>query len=70
MIVLDPNQIGNVDPTDPEILRKEREAEIEAHQKPKKEKHKARGKSSAMRRLRKKQKNVFDEKRVRSSHSQ
>ncbi|CAG8685070.1 9333_t:CDS:10, partial [Acaulospora morrowiae] len=66
MITLDPTFIGKVDKTSKELLSKEEEEERSKGKEKWEPRYKARGKSSALKRyLRKKQKNVIDERRMK-----
>jgi len=64
MITLDPNEIGGMEESTPQV-RSERMKDIQeeanAHKKPKKQPTKKRGKSKIQTQLRRKQRNVIDE---------
>ena len=64
MITLDPNTIGNIDDASSQVIKKERAEEHVKINEKVKIKHKAKGKSSSLRRYLKKQSNVRDIKRV------
>ncbi|CAG8569866.1 17526_t:CDS:10, partial [Acaulospora colombiana] len=65
MITLDPTFIGNIDKTSKEMLAKEHEEEHKDKGK-KEPRHKTRGKNRSLKRyLRKKQKNIIDDRRVK-----